>query len=146
MDIGQLLPMAHEQMQGRRLGSEVQSVVIYNDQDESGCWIPLCLEIGSWMTLQLALTGPWTRDARRHRGATNAGAWKVEIRRFSWNYAWVDGRSVLHLDSILVRHAYQRRQLLLDPIVAANKPRACNYLYASYWEDWVPPTSVLDVY
>jgi hypothetical protein len=29
--------------------------------------------------------------------------------------------------------------------VAANEPRACNYLYASYWEDWVPPTSVLDV-
>jgi hypothetical protein len=60
------------------------------------------------VTLQLALTGPWARDARRHGGATNAGAWKAEIRRFSWSYARVDGRSMLHLDSILVRHAYQR--------------------------------------
>jgi hypothetical protein len=142
VDVGWFLPMAHERMQGRRPRSEVQSAVIYNDQDESGRWIPLRLEIGSWVTLQLALTGPWARDARRHGGATNAGAWKAEIRRFRWR---VDGRSMLHLDSIQVRHTYERRQLLLDPIVAANEPRTCNYLYASYWEDWVLPTSVLDV-
>ena len=49
------------------------------------------------------------------------------------------------LKSVLVRHAYERRQLHLDPVVAAGEPRACNYLYASYWEDWVPPTSILDV-
>ena len=27
----------------------------------------------------------------------------------------------------------------------ANEPRTCNYLYASFWEDWVPTTFVLDV-
>ena len=103
VDVGQFLPMAHEWKQGRQPWSEVQLTVIYNDQDESGHWIPIRLEIRSWVTLQPTLIGPWTRDACRHGGATNAGAWKAEIRRFSWR---VDGRSVLHLDSVLVYHAY----------------------------------------
>src|SRR5450759_778084 len=49
------------------------------------------------------------------------------------------------LESILVRHAYQQRQLFLDPVVEAGEPRHCNYLYASFWEDHVPPSSVLDI-
>lgn len=47
------------------------------------------------------------------------------------------------LESILVRQAYKHRQLHLDPITTASEPRVCNYLYASYWEDWVLPMSVL---
>lgn len=64
---------------------------------------------------------------------------------FRWNYSTVRDKVVMTLDSILVRHAYQRRQLQLNPLAAASEPNVCNYLYASYWEDWVPPTSVLDV-
>ena len=54
-------------------------------------------------------------------------------------------KMVMKLESILVRHAYQRRQLLLSPNDSALEPRARNYLYESYWENWIPPTSVLDV-
>jgi len=45
--------------------AEVQSIIIYNDQDTSGHSIPLRLEVGSWVTLKLASTGPWARDSRR---------------------------------------------------------------------------------
>jgi hypothetical protein len=51
----------------------------------------------------------------------------------------------MKLQAVQLRHAYQRRQLHLDPRTAAAKPRACNYLYLSYWDDWVLPTSVLDI-
>ena len=95
-------------MQGRRPRAEVQTVVIYNDQDARGRWIPLRLEIGSWVTLQPTMSGPWARDARTHGGATNAGAWKAEICKFRWSFARIHGKEVLQLDSILVRHAYQR--------------------------------------
>ena len=52
---------------------------------------------------------------------------------------------MLNLDAIKVCHAYQHRQLQLDPVASTNEPRACNLLYASYWDDWVPPSSVLEV-
>ena len=129
----------------RRPRAEVQSIVIFNDQDASGQWIPLQLEVGSWVTLKPASIGPWARDSRRHGDESNAGAWKARIVQFRWSYSTVRDKVVMTLVSILVQHAYQRRQLHLDPETAAIEPKACNYLYASYWEDWVPPTSVLDV-
>lgn len=119
--------------------------VIFNDQDAAGRWIPLQIEIGSWVTLKPTTTGPWSRDARRHGKESNAGAWKARVIQFHWSFSKVREQMVMKLDSILVRYAYQRRQLLLDPEVAATEPRACNYLYDSYREDWIPPTSVLDV-
>lgn len=125
--------------------AEVQSVVLYNDQDADGRWIPLRVEIGSWVTLKAPERGPWAKDARTHGAESFAGAWKAEILQFRWHVVNRRGRQVLELDAIKVRHAYQRRQLHLDPVVAANEPRACNLLYASYWDDWVSPSSVLDV-
>ena len=55
------------------------------------------------------------------------------------------GKDVLQLDAIKVRHAYQRRQLQLDPATSVKEPRACNLLYQSYWDDWIDPTAVMDV-
>ena len=49
------------------------------------------------------------------------------------------------LDGVMVRHAYQRRQLELDPDALTVEPRKSNFLYASYWEDWMSPECVLDV-
>ena len=129
----------------RRPRAEIQAVVIFNDQDASGQWIPLRLEVGSWVTLKPASRGPWARDSRRHGDESHASAWKAKVVKFHWSYSTVRGKAVMTLDSILVQHAYQRRQLHLDPQVAASEPRACNYLYLSYWEDWVPLTSILDV-
>lgn len=129
----------------RRPRAGVQSIVVYNDQDVGGQWIPLRLEVGSWVTLKPASTGPWARDSRRQGEESNAGAYKARIVEFQWSYSTVRGKVVMKLESVLVRHAYERRQIHLDPVVSATEPRACNYLYASYWEDWVPPTSILDV-
>lgn len=125
--------------------AEVQSVVIYNDKDAAGRWIPLRIEVGSWVTLKPATRGPWAKDARVHGEESFAGAWKAQILRFQFHASTVRGRVVHKLAAIEVRHAYQRRQLELDPVSSANEPRACNYLYASYWDDLVPPSSVLDV-
>jgi hypothetical protein len=33
----------------------------------------------------------------------------------------------------------------LDLKVAAIEPRVCNYIYTSYWDDWVAPTSIIDL-
>ena len=134
-----------EAIEVRQPLAEVQSVVLYNDQDAHGRWIPMRLEIGSWIKLKAACRGPWARDARTHGGESYAGAWKAEVLKFRWVSTVNRGRQVIRLDAILVRHAYQQRQLQLDPAVAAAEPRACNLLYASYWDDWVSPSSVLDV-
>lgn len=126
--------------------SEVQSVVIFNDKDATtGRWIPLRIEIGSWITLKPATRGPWAKDARVHGVESFAGAWKAQVVRFKFTESLVRGKVVQKLVAVKVRHAYQRRQLDLDPAVGATEPRTCNFLYASYWEDLVPPSSILDV-
>lgn len=124
---------------------EVQSVVLYNDVDVQGRWIPLRVEIGSWVTLKASHRGPWARDARVHGVDSFAGAWKARILEFRFKVITRRGKDVLQLDAIKVRHAYQRRQLQLDPAAGANEPRVCNLLYLSYWDDWVAPSAILDV-
>ena len=124
---------------------EVQSIVIYNDKDAAGRWIPLRIEIGSWITLKPTASGPWSKDARVHGEESFVGVWKAQIVRFKFHGSIVRGRDVQKLVAIQVRHAYQRRQLELDPLSSASEPCVCNYLYPSYWDDLVPPSSILDV-
>lgn len=123
----------------------VQAVVIYNDKDLRGNWIPLRLEVGSWVTLMPAERGPWARDARTHGDQSFVGAWKAQVMRFRWHWNIINGRRVMVLDGVLVRHAYQRQQLELDPEAPTVEPRKSNFVYTSYWEDWVSPECVLDV-
>lgn len=111
---------------------EVHAVVLYNNLDDRGNYVPLRVEIGSWVTLRAAVRGPWSRDARIHGPDSFAGAWKAQILGFRFKAMARRGRDVLKLDAIKVRHAYQRRQLLLDPATAAREPRGCNLLYQSY--------------
>ena len=80
--------------------------MLFNDRDSAGRWIPLRVEIGSWVTLQPLTSGLWSRDARRYGQDSNAGAWKAQIVKFQWTPKNVRGHMVMHLDSILVRHAY----------------------------------------
>jgi hypothetical protein len=124
----------------RRPKSIVQSVILHNDQDFEGNWIPLRVDRDSWVMLQPTSAGQWGREARRHGGDNFRGAWKAQIRDFSWVQG-VRGRS--NLDQVLVRHAYQPHHLVLDPAVAANEPSRANYLYESQFEDWVHPTSII---
>ena len=106
--------------------------MLYNDQDAAGRWIPLRVEIGSWVTLKAVERGLWARDARIHGEVSFAGAWKTQIQQFRWRFSNRRGREVLKLDAIEVRHAYQHRQLQLDPVDSTYEPRACNLLYALY--------------
>jgi hypothetical protein len=128
----------------RRPRSKVQAVTVCNDQNVAFDWIPLRLEVNSWVILKAVPTGAWARDARAHGEESFAGAWKAQIKDFRWipNAGRNGG---MKLEAILVRHAYHRRQIVLDPEGEhANEPRLPHFLYASYWEDWVHPTSILD--
>jgi hypothetical protein len=63
---------------------EVQSVVIFNDRNINRRWIPLRIEIGSWVMLKATERGPWARDARNHGVESFAGAWKAQILQFKF--------------------------------------------------------------
>lgn len=86
--------------------AEAHSVVLFNDQDGDGRWIPLRVEIGSWVTLKAAERGPCARDARTHDADSFAGAWKAQILQFRWHLVNRLSRQVLELDVLKVRHAY----------------------------------------
>ena len=119
--------------------------MLYNNVDGGGKYVPLRVEIGSWVTLRAAERGPWSQDARIHGVDTFAGAWKAQILGFRFKVMARRGKDVLQLDAIKVRHAYQRRQLQFDPATSAKEPRVYNLLYQSYWDDWIDPTAVMDV-
>jgi hypothetical protein len=90
--------------------AEVQSVVIYNDQDATtGRWIPMHIEVGSWVILQPRSRGPWVADARNHGFDGNARAWKAQVLQFRWGLLTVHGREIMRLEAAKVRHAYQCR-------------------------------------
>lgn len=103
------------------------------------------LEMDSWVTLRAATRGHWGRNARAHGEDSAAGAWKAQIKQFRWSTQNASSTRTPKLEAVLVRHAYLRRQIHLDPEVAHNEPRCANYLYASFWEDWVHPSSILDI-
>ena len=74
---------------------EVHSVVLYNDIDARGKWIPLRVEIGSWVTLRASSRDPWSRDARVHGVDSSAGAWKAQILEFRFKVMTRRGKDVL---------------------------------------------------
>ena len=88
----------------RRPKSIVQRVILHNNQDVHGNWIPMRLDRDSWVLLQPKSEGPWGREARRHGGDNFRRAFKAQIVDFSWTPG-VRGAS--NLDKVLVRHAYQ---------------------------------------
>jgi hypothetical protein len=62
--------------------SKIIGVVLYNDQDTAGRWIPMKLEVGSWITLQPRRDGAWAIDAYRNGANTFRGAYKGQILEF----------------------------------------------------------------
>jgi hypothetical protein len=130
----------HSSGMASRPNSLVQSVILHNTQDLEGNWIPMRVDRDSWVMLQPASDGPWGREARRHGGENFRGAFKAQIRDFSWIST---EHGACDLDKVLVQHAYQPRHLRLDPAEAATKLGMANYLYASVSEDWVHPASIL---
>jgi len=61
-------------------------VVIYNDKNLVGWWIPMRIEKGTWITLKPSSRGVWSRDTRIHGEESNAGAWKAQVIDFKWGF------------------------------------------------------------
>jgi len=51
----------------------------------------------------------------------------------------------MELDAIKIYHAYMRQQLELDPMEDLREPQHCNYLYLSYFDNWMHSESILSV-
>jgi hypothetical protein len=92
----------------KRPRSKVQSVVVHmNDVNNEGQWIPRKFEKYAWITLSAPKQGPWAKEAKRARMSTMEADIKAQIKEFKIKK---DSNTV---ESILVAHAYTRRQLQL---------------------------------
>lgn len=109
-------------MENRRPTSQVAAVVLHSTHNADGEWIPTRYERMSWVRLNPGSIGAWARDARRHGGDDMRGTYKAQIRDFKFK---VDHRKVVtnkpELQSVLVRHAYHRHQVLLDPQITRDR-------------------------
>lgn len=87
--------------------SVVQALTLYNDVNEGGEPIPRRFDVNSWVTLQPEKRGGHSKDARKHGGNNIHGAYKARILKF----VFAEGKC----SEVVVQHAYQYRQLHLDP-------------------------------
>ena len=103
-------------MENRRPRSEVVAVTLHNTHNNQGEWIPTRYERWSWVRLNHGRNGTWAREARRHGGESMRGSYKAQIMDFRFKF---DGRRPVsnkpEVEAVLVRHAYHRHQVLLDP-------------------------------
>lgn len=116
----------HFVMENRRPRSEVAAVTLHNTHNEQGEWIPTRYERLSWVRLNPGRHGTWAREARRHGGESMRGSYKAQVIDFRFK---LDGRKNVcnkpELEAVLVRHAYHRDQVLLDPEIRYARP-SCN--------------------
>jgi len=78
----------------------VQPIVIFNNKDAARSWIPLCIEIGSWVTLKPVASGLWSQNAHVYGEESFAGAWKAQTIRFKFHASSDGGRHVQKLAAI----------------------------------------------
>jgi hypothetical protein len=107
--------------------SEITRVVLHNDQDTTGRWISMKLEVELWITLQPGRDGAWAIGTHRNGANTFRIAYKgqiLELHMKCENGSAGRGKSSI-VDKVKVRHAYVRRQLQLDPL-EIEEPRHCN--------------------
>jgi hypothetical protein len=98
--------------------SKVQGVILFIEQDE-GNWVPLKVEVNSWVCLNPGNRGGHARDAMRHGGTNIIGSYKARVVRFRLNRSG-------GVASVLVNHAYMYRQLCLDPTILNVQTTAIN--------------------
>lgn len=108
--------------------NKVEAVTLHNDQDSRGRWVPTKYEINSWVTLQPDVATPWGRDYARFHEDTPQALWKAQIKAFEV----VDDSPQL-VTRVRVRHAYEPRQLKLDPRLPQLRLRCnCKYLFIEF--------------
>ena len=89
----------------------IESVSIENIS-EAGVRVSLRVEINSWVSLRPRKKGGHAKDAARHGGANSIeGSYKARISGFRMS------PGCKGVSAVQVQHAYQRRQLDLDPTV-----------------------------
>lgn len=104
--------------------SIVSSVVLYNQIDKNGEFIPQRFEVNGWITLMSGKRGGHAKDTMKHGGSSNIdGAWKAKILQFRFSVS-LNGSVVI--SEVLVQHAYQYRQLELDLAEQLPTLRGCN--------------------
>ena len=62
--------------------SIVQSVILHNDKDLEGNWIPMRVDIDSWMMLQASTQGRWRKEAKNLGGDEFKGSFKAQVKGF----------------------------------------------------------------
>jgi len=75
----------------------------------SGNQIPMRFEIGSWVTLNLDPNSEWGTESHRYFPNSTQFLWKAHVKGFKF------GNNNNLVSRIRVRHAYEPRQLYLDP-------------------------------
>lgn len=103
-------------MENRQPRAQVCAVTLHTTHNDDGEWIPTRYERLSWVRLNPGRIGSWAREARRLGADNMRGSYKAQIVDFRFK---VDKRRVVtnkpELQSVLVRHAYERHQVSLDP-------------------------------
>lgn len=116
--------------------SSVEGVILYNSKEHEN-WVPLKVEVNSWVSLRAGRNGGHGKEAAKHGGVESIqGCFKAKVLKF-----WV---AVGAISSVQVQHAYMWRQLDLDPDDQISSA-ACNYLYPSNFTDWVDPQSIMGI-
>lgn len=98
----------------------IQAVLVHNEPDNDGNWVPLRLEVGSWVSLQPGKIGGHASDAKKHGGTSIRGSYKAKVLEFRVSPA---GKSI---SAVRVQHAYMRRQLDLLPAVPNQDAKFLN--------------------
>lgn len=104
----------------------IESVSIENIS-EAGVRVSLRVEINSWVSLRPGKKGGHAKDAARHGGADSIeGSYKARISGFRMS------PGCKGVSAVQVQHAYQRRQLDLDPTVLLEQAAVNCKLEASF--------------
>jgi len=86
--------------------------------NSDGNWVPMKVEVNSWVTLMPGWNGGHAKDARKYGGYNMDGSYKAKVLEFR-----VKATSVA---SVHVQHAYMWRQLDLHPDIPVSITAACN--------------------
>jgi len=104
---------------GMRPRSSVQAVLLNNFVDNEGNYVPMRVEINSWVNLMPGKIGGHAKDAAKHGGAAIEGSYKAKVLGFRVS------SGMRMVSAVQVQHAYMRRQLDINPKTPVQDA-ACN--------------------
>ena len=100
------------------------------------------MRVDSLVMLQASTQGRWGKEAKNLGGDGFRRSFKAQMKGFQFTQS--SSSAVVRPLKIYVHHAYHKLQMELNPIVQGSEPRKANYLFASYFANWMHPTSIID--